>query len=279
MRLIFAILVLLGNLGLVAQAQTLTTSNVQIEWKVENRFRLFRNAADFTAHEAAWRQYRVHVDGLALSPEEKQTLVASTSVIGTEHVLNDRYIPFTRHLRSKYDWRGWAAKTVGELCWDAEKRAPSACGGIEAYVNPKTHAVQLWLKPLESGLLVAEYNCEWRFGGADAPPVVAPCDEPVSALVPYPTGATVSVNIEGEAAISRDIAVKDLLVVGLGDSFASGEGNPDVPITLSAENRHRNSFPRRKRNDVGGNAQWMDETCHRSLYGHQLRAADRKSVV
>ena len=67
--------------------------------------------------------------------------------------------------------------------------------------------------------------------------------------------------------------MKDLLIAGLGDSFASGEGNPDVPVTFSEEGRHRNLYPRRARNDASGSAKWMDEICHRSLYGHQLRAA------
>ena len=91
--------------------------------------------------------------------------------------------------------------------------------------------------------------------------------------LPYPTGASIAVNVEGERAISLDAKVKDLLIVGLGDSFASGEGNPDVPVVMSERFRHRNTLPRRARNDAGGNAQWVDELCHRSLYGHQLRAA------
>ncbi|WP_157201642.1 hypothetical protein [Massilia sp. Root418] len=50
---------------------------------------------------------------------------------------------------------------------------------------------------------------------------------------------------------------EDVLIVSLGDSFASGEGNPDVPA------------------GVIGKALWMDARCHRSAYAGPLRAAVR----
>lgn len=271
MRTVVFLLLSLLALTPAAGAQTLTSSNVQINWQVENRFRLFAEPRDFQAHERAWRQYLIHVDGQHLSPPETERLVANSSVLGSEHVMNDRYIPFTRILRRTYDWKGWAAGMVGRLCWSPSSRLHDACGGVGNYVVPVSHRVKLWLKPRSKDTLFAEYNCEWRAGAAA--PVVAPCDEPVSLDIPWPAGATISVAAEGEAGISTDIAVKDLLIAGLGDSFASGEGNPDVPVSFSAEGRFRNLYPRRARNDGSGSAQWMDETCHRSLYGHQLRAA------
>jgi lysophospholipase L1-like esterase len=269
----FLVVFFLSLLALVPQAaaQTLTSSNVQINWRVDNRFRLFAEAKDFQAHERAWKQYLIHVDGQHLGEDASRRLISNSSVIGSEHVLNDRYIPFSRHLRRNYDWKGWAAGMVGRLCWDGPSRTHAACGSSEAYVVPKSHRVTLWLTARDKTTLFAEYNCEWRVGRAT--PEVAPCDEPVSLDIPWPEGASVSVAAEGESGISTDIQVKDLLIAGLGDSFASGEGNPDVPVTFSEEGRFRNLYPRRARNDGSGNAQWMDETCHRSLYGHQLRAA------
>ena len=70
-----------------------------------------------------------------------------------------------------------------------------------------------------------------------------------------------------------DAQVRDLLIAGLGDSFASGEGNPNLPVAFSDVRRLRNLYPERKRNSVAGSATWTDELCHRSLYGQQLRAA------
>ena len=271
LKLIASIIFAVSMGASLAQAQTITASNVQIEWKVVNRFRLFSKAETFKAHEDAWRQYLIHVDQLNLSPEVRERLVSTTSVLGSEHVLNDRYIAFSRHLRMKYDPLGWAAKQIGDVCWDAKQREHAACGGVENYVVPKSHVIQLLLKPLEKNLLFAEYNCEWRIG--EAAPITAPCDEPLTATLPYPSGATITVKAVGETGISTDIKVRDLLIAGLGDSFASGEGNPDVPVRFSDQRRYKNLYPRRERNDGSGNAQWMDEPCHRSLYGHQLRAA------
>lgn len=251
----------------------LTTSNVRIEWKVENRFRLFREAAEFKMHESAWRQYVIHAENQEHEADARAALVATTSVIGTEHVLNDRYIPFTEHLRSKYDWRGWAAAQQDKTCWDREKRSHSACGSVADYVTPISHKVEAWLGAEPAIPLLAEMNCEWRVGGRAEPSATAPCEEHVTLDIPYPAGAAVSVNVVGERSIETEIKVRDLLIAGLGDSFASGEGNPNVPVAFNSQGRFRNQYPKRAINDARGNAQWSDELCHRSLYSHQLRAA------
>lgn len=265
------IAVLISALAIPAGAQTLSTSQFRIEWQVSNRFRLFQDPAFFRQHENAWRQYLLHVDQQGMASEKRDSFVARTSVIGSEHVLNDRYIAFSNILRENFDWRGWAAKGHDGLCYDAKKRTHSACGGIDAYVSPQSHAIEMWL----SGQKVpATAVCEWRIGGQ----LVAQtsCADRVSGegvALPYPGGAEISVNVVGEAPIITEARVKDLLIAGLGDSFASGEGNPNRPVAFSENRRFRNFYPLRRQNDAGGNAQWTDELCHRSLYGQQLRAA------
>jgi hypothetical protein len=268
---LLCVLFLVCQLPLPVGAQTITAANVQIDWKVANRFRLFRDAKGFDVHERAWRQYLIYADQVEKDEAARQRLIDTTSVIGTEHVLNDRYIPFSRHLRTKYNPLGWAAQQVDDTCWSAKERAHAACGGVENYLQPKSHDIQIWLTPAADNKLVAEYNCAWAVNGSAV--TTAPCDEPVTLSIAYPDGATVAVGVEGEAAISTDIKVRDLLIVGMGDSFASGEGNPDVPVQFDANGRTRNVYPRRNGNDARSNARWLDELCHRSLYGHQLRAA------
>ena len=266
--LVLLILVLLAP---VAEAQTLDTSNVQITWKVSNRFRFFRDPSLFKMHENAWRQYGTHMTERSGTTEDSALAVYNSSVLGTEHMLNDRRIPFTNITRTKFDWRGWAAKGVNGTCWDAKARRHAACGGIDKYLTPAVHEIELRLKPLKSGSLISEYNCEWRVGDAGA--ITAPCDEVVTANLPYPAGASISVNVQGEQPISIEATVKDLMVVGFGDSFASGEGNPDVPVAMAENARSQNMYPKRAQNDAGGSAEWLDQLCHRSLYSHQLRAA------
>ncbi|WP_141471763.1 MULTISPECIES: hypothetical protein [Sinorhizobium] len=75
-----------------------------------------------------------------------------------------------------------------------------------------------------------------------------------------------------------DTLVRERLIVGLGDSFASGEGNPDIPVRLSNELDGDSAFPLPKRRATSSMmqtdaAQWLDRDCHRSLLGAQQRAA------
>ena len=270
-RLFLFIVLLLSVFAVPAEAQTLSTAQVRIEWQVVNRFRLFQDPAFFRLHENAWRQYLLHVDQQGMASDARDSFVARTSVIGSEHVLNDRFIAFSNILRQNFDWRGWAAKGQDRLCYDAKKRNHSACGGIDAYVTPQSHTIEMWL----SGQGVPTgAQCEWRIGGQLV--AQAACSERVSGPnveLPYPGGADISVNVVGEAPIITSAHVKDLLIAGLGDSFASGEGNPNEPVAFSETRRFKNFYPLRRQNDAGGGAAWTDELCHRSLYGQQLRAA------
>ena len=257
-----------------SRAQTLNASDFRIEWKVVNRFRLFADPGFFSLHENAWRQYLLHTDGLDMDADQRAAFVARTSVLGSEHVLNDRRIAFSDVLRKNFDWRGWAARSEAVLCYDSKSRTHTACGDIDAYLNPTGHEIEMWITTASGVALPAGQECEWRIGGTLV--AVEDCAERVRdprAVLPYPGGAEISVNVAGESPILVDAQVRDLLIAGLGDSFASGEGNPNTPVAFSDVRRHRNLYPERKTNSVAGSATWTDELCHRSLYGHQLRAA------
>src|SRR5690606_4472391 len=93
----------------------------------------------------------------------------------------------------------------------------------------------------------------------------------------------------------------DLLIAGIGDSIASGEGNPDRPVALSdqgfcfrrAGGVGRSEYFRPSRAGYRGNhtcetvttdggansswartgANWLSAACHNSLYSYQLRTA------
>jgi lysophospholipase L1-like esterase len=99
------------------------------------------------------------------------------------------------------------------------------------------------------------------------------------------------VAVNGRQLVRTKVAIRDLFIVGLGDSFASGEGNPDVPVQF-ADNREAGygidpdgqpllGYPTRagdwrKMGDgafLRAAALWQSRACHRSLYSYQLRAA------
>ena len=143
-------------------------------------------------------------------------------------------------------------------------------------------------------------DCTWltspRGKGQRGKAVTLPCDTPVQLEIPYPAGAWVSVEIGGRQVAEAAARVTDLFVVGMGDSFASGEGNPDVPVRFSPDRTTDygvgsngmalSGYPARigdwrdigDRKFIEENARWQDQACHRSLYSHQLRAALQLAV-
>src|SRR5262249_48826777 len=112
------------------------------------------------------------------------------------------------------------------------------------------------------------------------------------------TVATVDVaSSEGAQRAATEIAVRDIFIAGLGDSIASGEGNPDRPIALSDEgfcfryffSSATSQYYRPSRAGYKGgraceapeqlqvwqrqSAYWFNPACHRSLYSYQTRTA------
>jgi lysophospholipase L1-like esterase len=71
----------------------------------------------------------------------------------------------------------------------------------------------------------------------------------------HPYRVSVTATRAGQTGTGRvTVTIRDLLVVGLGDSTASGEGNPDHGVTL---------------------VRWQDRRCHRSAKGFEAQAAAR----
>jgi lysophospholipase L1-like esterase len=247
---------------------------VFIDWQVRNRFRLFRDEGDFRRHVEALRD---------------------RTIVEAEHVLEVAAAG-----------RGWAGAMVARLCLDAFGRIADECmrdGVRENYLNPADHRVEVRL----GGLVPADATCRWSFAAEDDPrPLTASadCNEPTSFRARSGTATVAAVDImapgEPVRRASTAIAVRDLLIAGLGDSIGSGDGNPDRPVALSdggfcfrrllGSGNHEYYRPGRlgfsgdKSCDgaVGGNdradwarlsARWMYGGCHRSLYGYQLRTA------
>ncbi|MGI9521994.1 MAG: hypothetical protein ACR2PG_10135 [Hyphomicrobiaceae bacterium] len=240
----------------------------QIYWRVENPFRLFADPADSRRHRATYD---------ALSPQERRQPILAGE----------------RHLARRHS-DGWAAALSGPVCWDHSiNRYRCPTGSDASYVHPTFHRVEVWLSGQSDLDAVV---CTWLTAplGRDVQRGVAltqPCGRRVVLHVPYPEGADVSVEISGQTSATARIQVHDVFIVGLGDSYASGEGNPDVPVRFSPERSvdygspaqgiSLEGYPARhglwdKVGDadfIAKDAVWMDRACHRSLYSYQLRAA------
>lgn len=253
-----------------ARAEPLETASVQpqepqIVWRVENPFRFFTDPAHTEVHRATFA---------ALSEAERKAPVLAAE----------------RALAERHDGEGWAATMLDDTCWEPTLNR-HVCQGRATYINPTEHRVVLEAK----GIAEAEIDCTWltapKARGKRGQAVTARCAEPVVLEIPYPAGARVSVEVGGRQVAARDVVVRDVLIVGMGDSFGSGEGNPDVAVRFSRERSadygdpvkaaHMLGFPARAgdwkqvgdKEFLAANPRWLDQACHRSLYSHQLRAA------
>jgi hypothetical protein len=253
-----ASLLMFGALGRASAAP-------EIEWRVENPFRFFVEAKDSEVHRATF---------LALSQEER-----ATPVLSAERALAERHPD------------GWASTMYRHICWDAAHNR-HVCSAYSDYINPKSHIIISEIKGLDPN---DPGTCTWLTAPLAAvgrgTAVNAPCDKPVRLEIPYPQGSRITVEIDGQLIGETEARVQDLLIVGMGDSFASGEGNPDIPVRFSRERAADYGkgnaegdlvgYPARvgawrKIGDqqfIDENARWIDQACHRSLYSYQLRAA------
>ena len=269
--------VLLAAIATAGAASAQTTTNPaaatplpRIEWSVVNPFRFFLDPSDTEVHRATWE---------ALTEDERRT-----PVLSAERALAERHP------------EGWAATMVENTCWNVAQNR-TACPDLASYINPKTHKVRASVSDLDDADSV---DCTWRTAPAGARQrgarLTVPCNVAVEFDIPYPGGARLLVEVGGREVASTDARVRDLFIVGLGDSFGSGEGNPDIPVRLSPERtadyglRDKGipltGYPARAGawDDIGDqkfiteNARWLDQACHRSLYSHQLRAALQLAV-
>ena len=173
-------------------------------------------------------------------------------------------------------------------------------GERESYLVPYDHRVSVVL----AGNLPANEGCAWSFDDGDGPPgqVSGPCSDEIKGRLRYGRPTAVSVEIalpDGTAQrLVSEIRVRDVLIAGMGDSIAAGEGNPDRAVRLSDEGFCFKRFSggeyyRPGRAGFTGNkactalpgedfgsqdwarqsARWMSAACHRSLYSYQLRTA------
>ena len=252
-----------------AIAQADANAPMQISWQVRNRFRLFREERDF----------QLHIDA------------AKTGGILTSE----------QALELQSDGRGWARNMVNRLCIDLQGRVSEPCTRDdvkENYLTPVDHAITVRL----AGEVPVGATCAWSFDdGGGAQQLTLDCAEPVNLRVRYglQTVATVDVSAGPGASqhLSTEIRVRDILIAGLGDSIASGEGNPDRPIALADEGfcfryylgTAGAQYYRPSRAGYKGGraceapdslqvwqrngALWFNSACHRSLYSYQTRTA------
>lgn len=225
-------------------------------WAVENRFRLWSNAPASADRPGA--------DGL---------LSAIAGPVTPEQV-HDQMVGFLRQHPNLHRVSHWNGRTEQ---YDL------------AYVHAASYRVRIGLRqpPAEQGQM-----CRWTTSAGRFEAAEVPCEYSALLVVPAdPSGrgsvpVTVSVRSgRADATLQTDrLQVRDRLIAAIGDSFSSGEGNPDLPSNFAnlgggladrwVADWSTDRWLGRDRAVAGfGSADWWDPLCHRSFYATPMVAA------
>ncbi len=114
-----------------------------------------------------------------------------------------------------------------------------------------------------------QHECSWKI--ADRETRQVPCTNPLLVEDFDSGGADVSVYQDSEQLASDHIRPELKIILGLGDSYASGEGNPDSPTVWGTPKKV--DWP--PRNTTAASqltikpARWWSNRCDRSFYSYQ----------
>jgi lysophospholipase L1-like esterase len=228
------------------------SKSADLVWQVENPFRFFKRSASFEAQEKAFAAVR----GDANAP------LPDKIIWKTERRLNDpdckdatspTACAGTARARYETSRQGWAAQTLDFTCFDRNarpRRYMTTCDrqyswgtAKEDYVLPDAHTVIVSIAPDVLAAIPAG-DCAWvwtprRAGVAGETRKQACKEKLVIKRLPYSndrntSGAAVKVTLpDGRELADPAVVVEDLFIVAMGDSFMSGEGNPDKPVVFS----------------------------------------------
>ncbi|MGX1099257.1 hypothetical protein [Amorphus sp. MBR-141] len=266
----------------------------QIQWRLVNNFLLMKHPDDLAPHRAAFE--------------------AARKEGGRDIIRRMEY-----RLQQDAGRKGWAARLQTQpgfrehtsLCllktsqgWkvDADCRED---GTYTDYLYPRSYAAAFTLAPSQG-------ECRWSLNDSFFSDWV-PCSAEITIALPTEQSVTIAAqqrddeNAEEAPPIARtEVTVRDVVIAGIGDSIASGEGNPDTPVDLvnkgfcferyASSSQHLFAPARSTYGLPGGTAcpnprdadqrwkdrnamraihpaGWLDPACHRSAYGNQFRTA------
>jgi lysophospholipase L1-like esterase len=229
-----------------------TSHAADLLWEVENPYRFFKRTSSFEVQEKAFNAVR----GAPGQP------LPTNILWKVERRLNDPDCkdPSTPNnclatARSGFEKSrlGWAAQTIDVNCYDRAarprhylvtcERQYSWGTAKEDYILPEAHTVVVHIPP-EQLATAGTGDCVWtwqpRKPGLQGETKKQACNAKlVIRRVPFSldrtvSGASVKVQLpNGTTLADPAVIVDDVFIVAMGDSFASGESNPDRPVTFS----------------------------------------------
>ena len=283
--------ILLGALVCLTPGLAQAQSSPKIEWEVYNRFRFYKDPEIFRNYLAA--------------AESAKGAGPGAWVLATEDALQ---------AKSENQLRGWAAANFLKpqpFCWNAGSWRYTNCGSESDYILPKTITI---LAQVTGDQSRTSGTCAWAletpYGSKTA--ISGDCagakfDMPYAGDATKASKLCIATKPNATDCIAGidpvEVKIRDYLIVGMGDSFGAGIGNPDIPAQMESDGRNdlyyyrifrhsiwfsgnhdfsgeatelRRYLPARRGLNGGGGdgrAQWLDMRCFRSQYGPQFRAA------
>ena len=235
-------LALLSADDLNAQPQPASEA-AELQWQVSQRFRLLSSEENDRLHQI-WSELQTLKGGQAATAQDLLLRLQSERKPGTAMIAPEAATGYDRstgrYKRTYVDLRGqqatvkiWATKNDGPQC-TWQVASPAELHSTDA----------------------------------------ASC----SAVLSIPYGESSSVTLMRgtgtDVALTKvEVRVEDVLLVAFGDSYVSGEGNPDIPAQYGSSTPASNDWlfinTKRKREP----AVWLDQECHRSLLSWPMFAA------
>ena len=237
-------------------------SEPRIQWEIENRFRYFKTS-DFTEIAKVYKTLKTEDSSPPSALQLEQALERKAIEMGSLD--------------------GWFAPVLANTCHTETTHSHSSCimENGDRYLEPMTANVIL-----NAG--IAGEKCEWRID--DTVVEETACNDVVAHNIKYSGSHEIRLTSDDGASLTATIALKDVLIVSFGDSFSSGEGNPEKKVTLVdypfsdyANSSRGQLFPVRMALYLVENnpeefyknraSKWTNTQCHRSLYSQHTKAA------
>lgn len=242
----FAALTFIGSLP----ASCDQLSNHALKWEVSNRFVPFHT--------------------IAPSPDQRATIFDSYK-FGPNETFERWHIRLSKNNIPSPYMRPLVNRLHNKLLhWDQDKNEhhPLILNFVKREDDPGTRAdIKVWAS--------IPGDCEWRLLEQVT---TSDCRSGSFLSVPL-SGATLTVRNRGHS-VSKVIKPDHITIVALGDSYASGEGNPDAPGQWKSSLkirpnggiawlRQKNKLMSRSEKFGVTHKRWLDDTCHRSFYSYQ----------
>lgn len=279
---------------LLAPVSISASSNGTIQWELVNPFRFISdqnqideikrvydqlNPAERTAYNLEQMLQKLseeEVDKKRLAERQKMGCALKRSESERNKCLDETKIPY----------EGWFARLAKNnyerTCWNPETRLYGKPGNCDDYIFPKSHLVRVWIVNASNGQSPQWFLNGQTLAGTKVCPERFAKETCIEFDLPYDSFAPQTYKIEAKfsdgSIINSPLQVTDKLVAGLGDSYAAGEGNPDIPARFTKGKTdvdviYTLRIRRVPQRDWDGDGQWLDWRCHRSMYSYQFKTA------